>query len=110
MEYCKSSMKEKNFIFVFDFREKLYLLYCIENKVLNNNVCKVPSDPIEFGNIIYNFIENSKMLYEINVSKIYLANCYNMELPVERFDNLSFEKIGDVSEKQLVKTIAAKRS
>jgi hypothetical protein len=110
LNYFKLKIKEKNYGFVFVYRENLYFLYCIENKVLHSNVYKIVADSIEPKNLLYNFMQNCKILYDKEVTKVYFANCDSIQLFNDIFDKTTYENLGDIEETGLINSVALKRS
>jgi hypothetical protein len=110
LNYFKPKIKEKNYGFVFIYRENLYFLYCIENMVLHNNVYKIAADSTELKNLLYNFMQNSKILYDKEVTKVYFANCSSIQTPYDEIDKITYENLGDIEETELINSVAIKRS
>lgn len=110
LNYFKFKIKVKDYGFVFAFRENLYFLYCIENKVLHNNVYKIVADPTELRNLLYNFMQNSKILYDKEVTKVYFSNCDSIEPLNDTVDKIAYENLGNVDETGLLNSVALKRS
>jgi hypothetical protein len=110
LNYFKLKIKEKNYGFVFIYRENLYFLYCIENKLVHNIVYKISTNSTELKKLLYNFMQNSKILYDKEVSKVYFANCGSIQPLNEASDKITYESLGDIEGTDLINSVAIKRS
>jgi hypothetical protein len=110
LNHYKIKITEKNYIFVFKYKDNLYLLYCIDNKILHNTLYKSMFYKDKFTSILNSFIERCKILYDVNINKIYSANISeNIEL-WDMIEKISYEDLGPIDEEQFVYSITVKRS
>lgn len=75
LDYFKKYINDNSFIFLFAYNSSLYVLGCIENVIISNNIIK----NIDFNNmdadIIKDFLINCRDIYmEYEFSSIYYAN------------------------------------
>jgi hypothetical protein len=110
LNYFKLKIKEKNYGFVFVYRENLYFLYCIENKLVHNNVCKMATDSTELKNLLFNFMQNSKIIYDKEATKVYFANCGSIQPLNDASDKVTYENLGNIEGTDLINSVAIKRS
>ena len=54
-------------------------------------------------------MQNSKILYDKEVNKVYFANCYSAELLNDASDKIIYENLGNIEEKDLIYSVAIKR-
>ncbi len=108
LNYFRTKIKEKNYVFVFIFRENIYFLYCIDNKVLHNNVYKAASNSMQ--ELLNNFIERSKILYDKDIYKVYFANCSNKEFDNDLLNKIAYENLGEIDVNNLICSLAVKGS
>ncbi|MCM8711031.1 hypothetical protein M2651_08325 [Clostridium sp. SYSU_GA19001] len=109
INYFKRKIKSENYIFIFEYRDKLYLLCCIYNKVIYNSIIK---DYVNEENLIrkfYDFINKSKKYSEKNIENIYFANIRSKKIIDLISRDFKCEDLGDLNQKRLFRGIAAKR-
>jgi hypothetical protein len=108
INYFRSKIKEKDYVFAFQYKDNLYFLYCINNKVLHSSVNKTTINEIQFEALLYNFIENCKILYEKDVYKIYYSDCENSRILQDSLRNINCENLGSIDSNKLVSKLAGR--
>lgn len=109
LNYFKKKIKDENYIFIFMYKESLYLLCSINSNIIFSSVIKNPFYEDSYKKQIYDFIDKANNYKSsITINQIFFANCAkNSE--IESFLNeLNCKNLGCLKEKKLVRNIIAK--
>jgi hypothetical protein len=110
LNYFQKDITEKNFSFVFKHRNCIYFLYCLDNKLINNSMHKIIHSDFDFTVLLYNFVENSKILCGGEISTIYFVDNEYMKSRNDKDDNFTYISLGELKEEQLIDIFVEKRS
>lgn len=102
----KAKLKDKNYIFMFVHREKLYLLYVVENKLFNCVIHKCAPIDNNAKNHLNNFMESCHMLYETEINTVYMANFSEEEVYKCKLEKINMINLGRINARKLVKDLA----
>lgn len=103
--YFRKKIKSKDYVFLFTYKNNLYLLYCINNILIYNNIIKACGLEENFEELVYKFIRKGKIYYESNIETIYSANVDTNKLSKLNDSSLTYKDLGTFEEKQLFNNV-----
>ncbi|SKA76856.1 hypothetical protein SAMN05428976_102373 [Clostridium sp. USBA 49] len=108
LNYFNKKIKDKDFIFLFQYKDNLYFLYCVNDILIYNNIIKIIDIQEGIEKFIYNFLEESKKYYNTNIKTIYYANI-NIDISKLKRENFSYQNLGNFDRENLFKNIIINR-
>lgn len=102
--YFNETITHRNFIFVFIYKDKLYLLLCLNKKLIYNDVIEW-NDEKKLSEAIFEFMESCRINNGIVTKNIYTANI-DLEVNCDEYEEgCHISDLGLVCEKELIKYI-----
>lgn len=108
LSFIKPRIIEKNYAVAFTYRDYIYFLYCINNRMLYNRVYEKTQHEMELKNLFQSFLENCSIISEDAINRIYFANC-NHTFNNNVYNQISCINLGSIEEKLLLKSLYIKR-
>lgn len=109
MRYFSASIMHNDFVFAFMYKSRLYFLYCINKKMLINNMVTCGEEITIIGEFIFEFIESCRINNGIEIQNIYVANIDEKVCDDTRLKGYSIKYLGNIDEKALIKCIKNSR-
>jgi hypothetical protein len=101
----KDKLKEKNYLFIFNYMESLYMQYCLEGKIFHSQINKENNWKYEFTNVFSDFLDQIKSLNYTEPDVAYFASFTQEQFKQICIEDIRCENLGEINHKLLIKSI-----
>lgn len=101
----KDKLKEKNYLFIFNYMGSLYMQYCFKDKIFHSQITKEDNWKHEFINVFRDFLDQVKSLNYTELNVAYFANFTQDQFKQMCIEGIRCENLGEINHKLLMKSI-----
>lgn len=109
LQNFRATIMHEDFIFAFMYKAKLYFLFCINKKIVYNNMVTYTEEVAKISNSIFEFMESCRINNGCEIKNIYIANIDERVCTDITLKGYYVENLGSMDEKSLIKCIKKSR-